>query len=725
MRLLYRNDDGGYSLAEFLYDIPPYAILSHTWGGHLEELTLKDIVKGRGVEKAGYRKIQFCGAQAAKDGLKYFWIDTCCIDRSSSAELNEAINSMFRWYQMAARCYVYLADISRNTSHFNTAFQHSRWFTRAWTLQELIAPSSVEFFSREGAFIGTKIMMMMEIHTATGIPIKALSGAPMSEFSVEERMTWTKGRQSHREEDESYALLGIFDVNMPLIYGEGKARAHDRLRRKIQKLHIADSYPGRAGDDSELENELASLHASRETRWEQVYVDGDTKLVQRGGGDAGVHDYLTQQLEDVCMTPGELGDSFMGNKASESEEGSHRTTIPGRIRTISLTDFGVPAIPKLDSDDESEIASIFSDGAMSSSTASTATTSPVQTIGIREVSQALLSNDDLRAMYTTAVNSIERRKVRSHFRGFLKNYGRYLLKDAIGNALEIQAAKFVVELAGRIADEISWAVTGPEEPRPPRTRLERKDLETWLSTSQGVGNMTVKDPDPVTLRESVDEIFDEGESDEEHDESLSFPNIDRVKDFLLRSEAFQTHVKEMRTWLKMDGSKRKDTRRLTRKDAEHLIVENVTEETLDSPRIIEEFPQLMDENREREAEDSITMDTEYIDVPRSTGETLVDPEARQEEAYQGDEPSAQAETDRQLQQESAQEARSRARPPPHQHGNSFHDLISGVLEFWGISFFFHDIIDLFLPSVPSGYRRLRWRCVSCYSPVHHLSLYAG
>jgi hypothetical protein len=399
MRLLYRNDDGGYSFAEYFgRAVPPYAILSHTWGDVSEEVTLRDMMEEKAVHKKNYQKIQFCGAQAAKDGLSYFWIDTCCIDKSSSAELNEAINSMFRWYQTAARCYVYLEDISTDTSHINIGFQHSKWFTRAWTLQELIAPTSVEFLSREGVSVGTKLSKMTEIHATTGVPIEALSGAPMSGFSVEERMSWTKGRKSRREEDESYALFGIFDVYMSIIYGEGKENARRRLWRKIQKLNNADSYPGWAG---------------------------------------------------------------------ESEEGSHRTTIPGRIRTISLTDFGVPAIPELDSDDESEIASIFSDGGMSSSTTSTATTSPVQTIGIREVSQALLSNDDLRAMYTTAVNSIERRKVRSHFRGFLKNYGRYLLKDAIGNALEIQAAKFVVELAGRIADEISWAVTGPEESRPP------------------------------------------------------------------------------------------------------------------------------------------------------------------------------------------------------------------------------------------------------------------
>jgi hypothetical protein len=655
MRLLYRNDDGGYSFAAFISSkTPPYAILSHIWGKASEEATLEDIVKGTAVQKAGYQKIQFCGEQAAKDNLRYFWVDTCCIDKSNSAEVQEAINSMFKWYKNAARCYVYLADISTNTTQVNTDFYHSRWFTRAWTLQELIAPSSVEFFSSEGVLVGSKKLKMTKIHTTTGISFKALSGAPMSECSVDERMSWTKGRKSRREEDEAYALLGIFDVYMPIIYGERKENAHRRLWRKIQELNNADSYPGRA---------------------------------------------------------------------VESEADPYRTTIPGQIHAVSFTDLEVPVIPELDSDDESEIASVFSDGGMSSLTVSTASTSPVQTIGIREVSQALLSNDDLRALYTTAVNSIERRKVRSHFRGFLKNYGRYLLKDAFSNALEIQAAKFVVELAGRIADEISWAITGPEEPQSSRTKLKRKDLETWLSTSQGGESIAVKEPDPATSKESVDEIFDEGESDGELDEGLSFPNIDRVKEFLLHSEAFQTHVREMRTWLKMDGSKRKDAEPLAGKDDEHLIVEDVTQETLDSPIISEEPQHQMDGNEKRKAEDSIGEDTSHLDIPSSTRETLVDPEPHQQPANQNDDPPAEP-APQPHHHDSARESQPRPHPPPRQQANSVRDLISGLLEFWGISFFFYDVVELFLPSVPTGYRRLRWRCVSRYSPVHHLSLYA-
>jgi hypothetical protein len=113
MRLLKLDSHGELGVTKDLFDnIPPYAILSHTWEEDDEEVTFKDISKGSGKDKAGYRKIQFCRKQAARDGLHYFWVDSCCINKSSSTELLEAINSMFRWYRRAARCYVYLTDVS-------------------------------------------------------------------------------------------------------------------------------------------------------------------------------------------------------------------------------------------------------------------------------------------------------------------------------------------------------------------------------------------------------------------------------------------------------------------------------------------------------------------------------------------------------------------------------------------------------------------------------------
>jgi hypothetical protein len=186
-------------------------------------------------------KLHFCAHQAAKDGLHYFWVDTCCIDKSSSAELTEAINSMFAWYRDAARCYVYLSDVSTSSptnstpaqQHWNRAFQQSRWFTRGWTLQELVAPVSVEFFSAKGERLGNKNSLVQELHNITGISVEALQGSPLDQLSVNERMPWVGQRMTKLEEDAAYSLLGIFDVHMPLLYGEGRRNAFAQLQKEI------------------------------------------------------------------------------------------------------------------------------------------------------------------------------------------------------------------------------------------------------------------------------------------------------------------------------------------------------------------------------------------------------------------------------------------------------------------------------------------------------------
>jgi len=243
MRLLTRDENDELRLTEDLVDkVPPYAILSHTWGKITEEVTFKDMKDGTGKGKVGFHKIEFCAEQAEYDGLQYFWVDTCCIDQSNKAELDEAINSMFRWYQNADLCYAYLSDVSisgppqkdaQPELSWKPAFRASRWFTRGWTLQELLAPASVEFFSREGMRLGDKASLEQQIHEITGIPIPALQGTPLSRFPVDERFSWTKTRRTTRKEDMAYCLLGIFGVFTPLIYGEGTENAMRRLRKEI------------------------------------------------------------------------------------------------------------------------------------------------------------------------------------------------------------------------------------------------------------------------------------------------------------------------------------------------------------------------------------------------------------------------------------------------------------------------------------------------------------
>ncbi|KAL1641224.1 hypothetical protein SLS61_010165, partial [Didymella pomorum] len=185
----------------------PYAILSHTWGEDDEEVSFADLTQGLGTTKVGYEKLRFCGEQAANDGLQYFWVDTCCIDKSSSAELSKSITSMFRWYGEAVRCYVYLRDVPAK---------------------------AIEFFNLHGTRLGDKKSLEQLLHEVTQIPLPALRIAPLDEFGVEGRMSWAKDRETKHGEDKAYCLLGLFGISVVPNYGEGLERAFVRLQKEIQ-----------------------------------------------------------------------------------------------------------------------------------------------------------------------------------------------------------------------------------------------------------------------------------------------------------------------------------------------------------------------------------------------------------------------------------------------------------------------------------------------------------
>jgi hypothetical protein len=247
MRLLERQPDGNLILREFTDKVvPAYAILSHTWSvDSNEEVSFQDVEAGSGKSKAGWKKITFCADRAKADGLRYFWIDTCCIDKKNKAKLSQAIRSMFQWYRKATRCYVYLLDVyvrkrkieDENTnSSWEQAFRASKWFTRGWTLQELLAPQLVEFFSQECQRLGDKRSLRHIIQEVTCIPKSALEGNSLSQFSANQRFLWMEHRQTKEEEDKAYSLLGIFGVSMTPLYGEGVISASKRLREEIDKL---------------------------------------------------------------------------------------------------------------------------------------------------------------------------------------------------------------------------------------------------------------------------------------------------------------------------------------------------------------------------------------------------------------------------------------------------------------------------------------------------------
>ncbi|KAF2208075.1 hypothetical protein CERZMDRAFT_21249, partial [Cercospora zeae-maydis SCOH1-5] len=217
-----------------------YAIFSHTWARDGEdEIGFDDLRSGNFLKSStGWHKIQHCRRQAARDGLQYAWIDTCCIEKRSSAELQEAINSMYHWYSRSNVCYVFLTDARESgVSRIDNAFTRCLWFSRGWTLQELLALKYVYFYDKDWQLLGDKRSLQCWISRAAGIDGDVLRGDySLQQCSVAMRMSWAARRHTTRVEDRAYSLLGLFDVNMPMLYGEG-SKAFMRLQEEIIKTN--------------------------------------------------------------------------------------------------------------------------------------------------------------------------------------------------------------------------------------------------------------------------------------------------------------------------------------------------------------------------------------------------------------------------------------------------------------------------------------------------------
>ncbi|KAH8649510.1 heterokaryon incompatibility protein-domain-containing protein [Tricladium varicosporioides] len=230
MRLLHATS---IELKEFSDDsTPKYAIISHRWQDG--EVSYQHMQNGSATNMRGYSKLKLCCRQATKENLEYIWIDTCCIDKTNSVELSESINSMYRWYKNAIVCYVYLFDVHSMGVTNDLSFEKSVWFTRGWTLQELIAPQRVEFYNSTWDKLGTKENMKERVSVITSIDVGVLEGVDPEHFSIAKRMSWASKRTTTRAEDMAYSLLGLFGINMPMIYGEGEG-AFLRLQEEIMK----------------------------------------------------------------------------------------------------------------------------------------------------------------------------------------------------------------------------------------------------------------------------------------------------------------------------------------------------------------------------------------------------------------------------------------------------------------------------------------------------------
>lgn len=188
------------------------------------------------TSKQGWSKIVHTCRLAQESKLDYVWVDTCCIGKSSSTELAESINSMFHWYVKAYKCVVILSDlVSSPGDEVAKGITTCRWWSRGWTLQELIAPRQLDFYNSTWIHVGSREDLSEVISRDTKIPSRVLgNGSALTSMSVAARMSWSATRETTRVEDMAYCLLGIFNVNMPLIYGEGD-RAFRRLQEAIVK----------------------------------------------------------------------------------------------------------------------------------------------------------------------------------------------------------------------------------------------------------------------------------------------------------------------------------------------------------------------------------------------------------------------------------------------------------------------------------------------------------
>jgi hypothetical protein len=208
-----------------------YAILSHTWAP-LGEVTYQDMTAHSASGRIGYPKIIQACKIARESECRYLWIDTCCIDKTSSAEVSQAINSMFQYYQNAEFCIAFISDWDTTS---RDDLRKSRWFKRGWTLQELLAPQRVEFYDAKWKHRGNKTDLSEDIQAAAKIQREVLDGSiSLEDVPVAVRMSWASSRETKYIEDIAYCLLGIFDINMPLLYGEG-SNAFLRLQEEIIK----------------------------------------------------------------------------------------------------------------------------------------------------------------------------------------------------------------------------------------------------------------------------------------------------------------------------------------------------------------------------------------------------------------------------------------------------------------------------------------------------------
>ncbi|KAI0741033.1 hypothetical protein C8Q76DRAFT_599273, partial [Earliella scabrosa] len=324
-----------------------YGILSHVWNGpeqsFQETQELQALCKntGQNPRDLSSDKVRESCLLAERQGHQWIWNDTCCINKMSSTELSEAINSMFQYYSLANECYAYLQDVLEGSARtrgedVEHAFRNSKWHTRGWTLQELVAPAHVLFFNQKWELLGSKVDMAEVLQDITRIPAKILRlEVSLEDISVATRMSWAADRETTRLEDEAYCLLGIFSINMPPLYGEGR-RAFQRLQEEIMK-NIPDTTLFSWGNtwncsDSEYTAEMDGYLAKNHLRSYDSYLLAPAPSAFRKCG--GIHQVTLSFKPNQSIAS--VSD-YMSPSAGTNE------TTSGGIPSLSITPYGVRA----------------------------------------------------------------------------------------------------------------------------------------------------------------------------------------------------------------------------------------------------------------------------------------------------------------------------------------------------------------------------------------------
>ena len=656
--------------------------------------------------KAGFSKIAHVSEFAHRDGLKYVWIDTVCIDKTSSAELSEAINSMWSIFEKSEVCFVYLADVKSGLPKLED-FGTSYWFTRGWTLMELLAPSNCRFYAQDWSIIDDRTSLRSLISEITRIGTQYLLG-PASALSapISTKMKWLSRRQTTRVEDLAYCALGLFDINMPMLYGEG-SKAFIRLQEEILKAQNDPDIFNWFWDES-VSSTWSSVFAPAYRYFDSDYVDSTSQPCTQNLTWQANAKSLKQPLW-IKQTLREFGlvDSPGLTKAqpSQSREVKQWPSALGQDQDSILVGENSSDI----SDAESEVDSLFTDEA----TVSTRTSyDPIQTIGLQEVSRTLLSVSELEQLCRAAITKAGLNKSRAHIKGFLREYGE-MLKVEARNPIQGQAAKFIYQLAGRLADEIRWYLNGDEDrARPVKNESAKKDLEDWLSSVGTRGSQDQYFPHSGKISTRIDDMEDETDeediSDDEIKDSVSFPKIEQVNEFLICSEAFKFLIDSLRKWLKIDAD---DPGNLSSPNQSRLAIEpegltqgdsaptgSANDEFEDSSPMNEPGQNYQPPETKTSSSISTSVRKQLdTDVTKTVG----DNENSAHSIHVG-ESNKTAELD---------EFRAALRFYQKQH-NVWINYLNSFLDFWGISWTLYDILELFTPGVIPGHARLRWRCVS-------------